>query len=235
MTLLAGFKTLLLARSGRNDICVATAMANRSQLRTERVIGPLENTTLIRTELIRICHFGKRSAACATPSWRPTQGRSCLSVSCRPLSGGRRVDPASLIQVFFVLRTAPPAQAPDVAVRSFGNGLPGRTAGPADRSHLAFVDAQGGSFRHHRLMQLQERRVRAQHDPVLARGLSENLGSSGRKPREAAWAVGFGRLRRSSAPLTPLTASLNWRPTFIPLRLGVSGAQRVTGLSHDLP
>src|SRR5262249_2350185 len=51
MTLLAGFKALLLARSGRNDLCVATAMANRSQLRTERVIGPLVNTALIRTRI----------------------------------------------------------------------------------------------------------------------------------------------------------------------------------------
>ena len=51
MTLLTGFKALLLARSGRSDICVATAMANRSQMRTECVIGPLENTTLIRTRI----------------------------------------------------------------------------------------------------------------------------------------------------------------------------------------
>ena len=51
MTLLAGFKTLLLLRSGRNDICVATMMANRSQPGTERVIGPFANTTLIRTRI----------------------------------------------------------------------------------------------------------------------------------------------------------------------------------------
>ena len=51
MTLLTGFKTLLLLRSGRNDICVATTMANRSQLGTERVIGPFANTTLIRTRI----------------------------------------------------------------------------------------------------------------------------------------------------------------------------------------
>src|SRR5205807_5214501 len=38
MTLLAAFKVLLLARSGGNDICVATAMANRSQSGTERII-----------------------------------------------------------------------------------------------------------------------------------------------------------------------------------------------------
>ena len=52
MTLLAGFKAMLLARTGRGDICVATAMANRTyQQWTERVIGPMENTTLIRTRM----------------------------------------------------------------------------------------------------------------------------------------------------------------------------------------
>jgi hypothetical protein len=30
MALLAGFMAMLLARTGRNDICVATAMANRT-------------------------------------------------------------------------------------------------------------------------------------------------------------------------------------------------------------
>ena len=51
MALLAGFKAMLLARTGRGDICVATAMANRTQQWTERVIGPMENTTLIRTRM----------------------------------------------------------------------------------------------------------------------------------------------------------------------------------------
>ena len=51
MTLLAGFKALLMVRSGRNDLCIATTMANRSQPRTERVIGPFSNTTLIRTRI----------------------------------------------------------------------------------------------------------------------------------------------------------------------------------------
>ena len=51
MTLLAGFKTMLLARTGLRDICVATAMANRSHPKTEHVIGPFANTTLIRTQI----------------------------------------------------------------------------------------------------------------------------------------------------------------------------------------
>ena len=58
MSLLAGFKTLLLLRSGRTDICVATLMANRAQLRRERVIGPFANTTLIRTQIDAHLTFG---------------------------------------------------------------------------------------------------------------------------------------------------------------------------------
>jgi acyl-CoA synthetase (AMP-forming)/AMP-acid ligase II/aryl carrier-like protein len=51
MALLTGFKTLLLARSGLSDICVATPMANRARPRTERIVGPVANTALISTRL----------------------------------------------------------------------------------------------------------------------------------------------------------------------------------------
>src|SRR5215813_2547849 len=51
MTLLTGFKTLLLTRSGLSDICVATPMANRARPQTERIVGPVANTTLICTRL----------------------------------------------------------------------------------------------------------------------------------------------------------------------------------------
>jgi hypothetical protein len=51
MTLLTGFKALLMVRSGRHDLCISTTMANRSQSRTERAIGPFSNTTLIRTRI----------------------------------------------------------------------------------------------------------------------------------------------------------------------------------------
>ena len=82
MTLLAGFKTLLMARSGRNDVCVATAMANRSQLSTERVIGPLVNTTLIRTRIDADLSFQEALESRARiPSWKPTPGRNSPSIS----------------------------------------------------------------------------------------------------------------------------------------------------------
>jgi non-ribosomal peptide synthetase component F len=51
MTLMAGFKALLMIRSGHSDLCIATTMANRSQPQTEGVIGPFTNTVLIRTRL----------------------------------------------------------------------------------------------------------------------------------------------------------------------------------------
>ena len=88
MTLLAGFKAMLLARNGRGDMCVATIMANRSELWTEHVIGPFENTTLIRTRLDPDLSFGKRSLACAIPSWKLTQGR--VSPSRFSLPGWRK-------------------------------------------------------------------------------------------------------------------------------------------------
>ena len=57
-----------MARSGRSDICVATAMANRTQLRTEHLIGPLANTTLIRTQINAEMSFQETLIACATKS-----------------------------------------------------------------------------------------------------------------------------------------------------------------------
>ena len=51
MTLLTGVKAMLAVRTGRKEICVATAMANRSQPGTDRVIGPFENMTIIRARV----------------------------------------------------------------------------------------------------------------------------------------------------------------------------------------
>jgi hypothetical protein len=43
MTLLTGLKAVLLVRTGRKDICVATPMANRAALGTDRVIGQFDD------------------------------------------------------------------------------------------------------------------------------------------------------------------------------------------------
>ena len=138
MTLLAGFKTLLLARSGRNDICVATAMANRSQLRTERVIGPVANTSLIRTRIDADLSF-QEALSRVRDSVLETYARQELpfDILAARLAEEDGLDPASLMQVFFVLQNAfrRPLKLPDVAVRPFAH-WEGQPVMPFDRTWL---------------------------------------------------------------------------------------------------
>jgi non-ribosomal peptide synthetase component F len=51
MTLVAGLKTLLHRYLGQEDLRVATNVANRNRSGTERLIGPLANTVILRTHL----------------------------------------------------------------------------------------------------------------------------------------------------------------------------------------
>ena len=154
MTLLAGFKTMLLARSGRSDICVATAMANRSQLRTERVIGPMENTTLIRTRIDADLSF-QEALSRVRDSVLEAYARQELpfDILAARLAEEDGLDPASLIQVFFVLQNAfRPLKLPDVTVRSFAYP-DGQPVLPIDRTWLT-VMLEGDTVGHYRLMQL---------------------------------------------------------------------------------
>ena len=143
MTLLAGFKAMLLARNGRGDICVATAMANRSQQWTERVIGPVENTTLIRTRMDPDLSF-REALRRVRDSVLEAYARQELpfEILAARLAEEDGVDPASLIQVFFVLQNAirRPLELPDVAVRSFGNAhREGQPVLPIDRAWLTLM------------------------------------------------------------------------------------------------
>jgi amino acid adenylation domain-containing protein len=141
MTLLTGFKALLLARSGRNDICVATAMANRSDLRTERLIGPLENTTLIRTRMDLHLPFHEAFARVreAVLEAYARQAYPFEALVAR-LAQEDGVDPASLIQVLFVLANPlrQEVELTDLTVRPFAS--PARQGQPVlsiDRTSLA--------------------------------------------------------------------------------------------------
>jgi hypothetical protein len=51
ITLVAAFKTLLHRYTGEDDVRVATHVANRNHPGTERLIGPLVNTVILRTGL----------------------------------------------------------------------------------------------------------------------------------------------------------------------------------------
>jgi amino acid adenylation domain-containing protein len=148
MTLLAGFKVMLLARHGRADICVATVMANRSEQWTERVIGLLENTILIRTRLDPDLSF-KDALGRVRESVLEAHARQDLpfEILAAQLADQDGVDPASLTQVFFVLQNAfgQPLELPDVAVRSFGNVRYGQPVLPIDRTWLTLMLKEGSS------------------------------------------------------------------------------------------
>ncbi len=51
MTLIAAFKALLHRYADQDDVRVATLVANRNRSQTERLIGPLANTVILRTRL----------------------------------------------------------------------------------------------------------------------------------------------------------------------------------------
>jgi len=139
MTLLAGFKIMLLAQTGRNDICIATAMANRSEQRTELVIGPVENTVLIRTRMDLALSFPEaldrvRDAVLDAHANQELPFSSLTSMLAE--------DPGSLIQVFFVLQNALQRrlELPGVEVCSCGDIYrEGQAVLPIDRSWLTVM------------------------------------------------------------------------------------------------
>jgi non-ribosomal peptide synthetase component F len=141
--LLTGFKALLLARSGHNDICAATAMANRSRSRTERAIGPFENTTIIRTRIDADLSF-REALSRVRDSVLEAYSRQELPFDLLATRLAQEIgfDPASLIQVVFVLQNPfrEPLNLFDVTVRSFGNVYrEGQPVLPIDRTWLTVM------------------------------------------------------------------------------------------------
>jgi acyl-CoA synthetase (AMP-forming)/AMP-acid ligase II/acyl carrier protein len=141
MSLLAGFKTLLLRQSGRTDICVATLMANRAERGRERVIGPFANTTLIRTQIDADLTFGEalnrvREAVLEAYARQELP----FDIIATRLAEETGLCPASLVQVYFVLQVAfrRPVKLPDMTVGPFGY-QEGRSVMPIDRAWLSMT------------------------------------------------------------------------------------------------
>jgi acyl-CoA synthetase (AMP-forming)/AMP-acid ligase II/acyl carrier protein len=138
MTLLAGFKTLLLLRSRRNDIWVATTMANRSQPGTERMIGPLANTTLIRTRLDVDLNF-LEALNRVREAVLDAHARQELPFDfiANRLSEEKSLDPTTLVQAYFTFQPAysQPIKLTKLAVRLFGH-RDGQSIMPVDRTWL---------------------------------------------------------------------------------------------------
>ncbi|QIO35997.1 non-ribosomal peptide synthetase [Bradyrhizobium sp. 1(2017)] len=142
MCLLAGLKALLLARTGRTDIVVTTAMANRAQPDTDRIVGPFENTVIVRSEITPELSFGQALARVR---------RSVLDAHVRqelPFSiladhlEREGIDPASLLQVYFTLQNPlrQPLALPDLATESIGNiAREGQPVLPIDQTWLSLM------------------------------------------------------------------------------------------------
>ena len=124
MTLLTALKAVLLVRTRCHDICVATAMANRFQPETDRVVGPLENTTIIRTRLDPDFSFLEALSLVRDAVLEAyTRQELPFEILATRLAEEDGLDPASLTQVFFVLQNPlrQLVKLPDIIVRPFGN------------------------------------------------------------------------------------------------------------------
>jgi acyl-CoA synthetase (AMP-forming)/AMP-acid ligase II/acyl carrier protein len=147
MTLLAGFKTLLLLRTSRTDFCVATLMANRTQLSRERVIGPFANTALIRTRIDADLTFGEALNRVREAVWEAYARQELpFDIIAARLAEETGLCPASLVQIYFILQVAfrRPPKLPGVTVRPFGY-QEGRTAMPIDRAWLSMALKESSS------------------------------------------------------------------------------------------
>ncbi|WP_454624934.1 amino acid adenylation domain-containing protein [Bradyrhizobium cenepequi] len=142
MALLTGLKTLLVTQTDRDDICVATAMANRSRPDTERVIGPFENTVIIRTRIDPGLSF-RQAFARVRDSVLEAHARQELPfniLAARLAEAG--IDPASLIQVYFTLQNPlrQPLKLPDVKIRALGSAYrEGQPVLPVNQTWLSLM------------------------------------------------------------------------------------------------
>jgi hypothetical protein len=143
IALLTGLKALLLKQTGRTDLCVATAMANRTRADMERVVGPFENTVIIRTRLEGELSFTEAFAR-VRESVLEAHARQDLpfDVLAARLAEQDGIDPLSLIQVYFTMQNPlrQPFKLPDVAVRSFGDvHREGQPVLPIDQTWLSLM------------------------------------------------------------------------------------------------
>jgi len=142
MALLAGFKAALLAGSGRGDLCVATAMANRAQHGTERIIGPLQNTTVIRTHMHLDLSFQEAldRVRDSVLEAHASQELPFDILASRLAEDG--ADPSALMQVFFVLQNAfrQRLELRHIEMHSFGDVYrEGQPVLPIDRTWLTVM------------------------------------------------------------------------------------------------
>jgi hypothetical protein len=107
MALVAALTTLLQRYAGADDLCVATNVANRNRAGTERLIGPLANTVILRTDLA-----GDPTAREVLRRVRATTLKAYahqdlpFEVLAETLERERGLDPTKLAQVMILLHNA---------------------------------------------------------------------------------------------------------------------------------
>ncbi|MDA9400727.1 non-ribosomal peptide synthetase [Bradyrhizobium sp. CCBAU 45389] len=142
MCLLTGLKALLLARTGRTDISVATAMANRAQPDTDRIVGPFENTVIVRTTITPDLSFAQALSR-VRQSVLDAHARQELPFNMLADHLEREgIDPAALLQVYFTLQNPllQPFDLPEIAVQSIGNvAREGQPVLPIDQTWLSLM------------------------------------------------------------------------------------------------
>jgi hypothetical protein len=142
MCLLTGLKALLLARTGRTDISVATAMANRSQPDTDGIVGPFENTVIVRSRITPELSFA-RALGRVRQVVLDAHARQELPFNILADHLEREgIDPSSLLQVYFTLQNPlrQPLDLPNVTVRSTGNvAREGQPVLPIDQTWLSLM------------------------------------------------------------------------------------------------
>ncbi|MGX1325251.1 amino acid adenylation domain-containing protein [Bradyrhizobium sp. USDA 377] len=142
MCLLTGLKALLLAQTGRTDISVATAMANRAQPDTDRIVGPFENTVIVRTTITPDLSFAQALSR-VRQSVLDAHARQELPFNMLAEHLEREgIDPAALLQVYFTLQNPlrQPLDLPEIAVQSIGNvAREGQPVLPIDQTWLSLM------------------------------------------------------------------------------------------------
>jgi hypothetical protein len=142
MCLLTGLKAVLLARTGRHDISIATAMANRAQPDADRIVGPFENTVIVRTKITPELSFAQ-AVARVRQSVLDAHARQELPFNILADHLEQEgVNPASLLQVYFTLQNPlrQPLDLPDLTTGSIGNiAREGQPVLPIDQTWLSLM------------------------------------------------------------------------------------------------
>ena len=143
MALMAGFKAMLMARTGRGDICVGTTMANRFERWTESIVGPVENTTIVRTQLEPELSF-REMLRRVRDSLLDAHARQELPFETlvAEFSGAAELDLAALTQVYFIFQNAipKPFALSGLDVQRFDSATAeGRPVLPVDSAYLTIM------------------------------------------------------------------------------------------------